>query len=150
MAYEPVTPLELLRNRGERPGVRVFLNVMLFLFKARGMTNVGIYNRRKVRGGGSWSLHSVGRAVDLGIPAGSKALGDDIADRLVRAATKLGICEVIWYRRRWTAEKGWQSYHGTDPHTGHVHVGFTKAMADKTDDAEGRLSKWMASAVING
>lgn len=148
MAYEPVTPLELIRYRGERPGVRAFLNVMLFLFKARGMSNVGIYNRRKVRGGGSWSLHSVGRAVDLGIPTNNKALGDEIVMRIIRAATKLGVGEVIWYRKRWTAEKGWQSYHGVDPHTGHIHVGFTKAAADQQpSDA---LSKQIAAAIING
>ena len=148
MAYEPVTQLELLRYRSARPGVRVFMNVMLFLFKARGMSDVGIYNRRAVRGGKSWSLHAVGRAADLGV--NSKALGDEIADRLVRAAAKLGICEVIWYRRRWTAEKGWQSYHGADNHTTHVHVGFTRDMAGKSDTADGALSKWMAAAVISG
>lgn len=144
--YEKVSPLELASKRGERPGVRAFMDVMLFLYRGRGLRNGGIYNRRPVRGGHSWSLHAVGRAADLMVP--NKQLGDEIFLRLIRGASKLGIAEVIWNRSRWTFENGLKRYTGSNPHTDHLHVGFTRHMADQTDrDA---LTKWIARAVIDG
>lgn len=147
MAYEAVTTTEYRTKTGERRGTRALLDVLLFLFGALGVTDLGIYNRRKVRGGSSWSIHAVGRAFDLGIP--NKALGDRIFLLLIRAAPKLGLCEIIWWGQRWTAENGVQPYYGVDNHHTHIHGAQTQEAADnpsKRDD----LTKWYATAILNG
>lgn len=128
MAYEPVSQAELVKYHGARPGVVALRDIILFLWHASGVTDVGIYNRRQVRGGGAWSLHAVGRAVDIGVP--STGVGTLIAAAIQSHAAALGLCEIISNRRRWTAETGWQPYGGVDPHTGHIHIGMTRAMAD--------------------
>ena len=86
MAYEPVTGGELLRNRGPRHGVQAFADVILFAFTQAGVKMGGIYNRRRQRGGSSWSLHAVGRAVDFMVP--STQVGDFLAAVIVKAATQ--------------------------------------------------------------
>lgn len=145
MAYEPVTGGELLRNRGPRHGVQAFADVILFAFTQAGVKMGGIYNRRRQRGGSSWSLHAVGRAVDFMVP--TTQVGDFLAAVIVKAATQCGVCEIIWNRRRWTAERGWQAYHGSNPHTDHVHVGFTRDLADSASTTEA-LHKWFGAMMF--
>lgn len=147
MSYQPVTRTELLTKRTARRGVVAFMDVILFLFRGRGATNLGIYNRRSVRGGSGWSLHAVGRAADIGIP--NKTLGDEIWLRLIRAATKIGAAEIIWWGQRWTAETGVRRYTGDDNHHTHIHVGFTREMADNPTPRDD-LTKWIATAILNG
>lgn len=146
--YQPVTAAELRRCYGPRPAVQVFYNVCALLWRARGLRSDGIYNRRPVRGSTSvWSLHAVGRAVDLGVPAGQKGLdlGNEIAVRCIAHHDALGIGEVIWNRHRWSTEHGYVPYDGLDPHTSHVHIGFTIDFADKP--ATDALAKWIAGAL---
>jgi hypothetical protein len=145
MSYEPVTAAELLHHRGERPGVRAFLNTVLFLFAGRPVRSGGIYNRRPVRGGSSWSLHAVGRAVDIMVPAGNP-VGFELFLRCVNAGDRLGICEVIYNRRRWTPERGTQPYNGENAHLDHVHIGFTTKMADQPNTPA--LCHWYAVGLI--
>lgn len=145
MAYEAVSAAELIKNRGPRKGVVAFRDAVLFWTRPKGMGDDGIYNRRLVRGGHSWSLHAVGRAWDCHVT--DKAAGDELANRAVVVADWVGICEVIWQRHRWTKEKGWQPYSGEDPHTGHIHFGFTRAWADNPASHD-ELVKWVCHFVF--
>lgn len=145
MAYQAVSTWEYLTKRSERRGVQIFRDTVLFLFHNEGVTDLGIYNRRNVRGGSSKSLHSVGRAVDFGC---NKALGDRLFLFFIRGAKGCGISEIIWYRKRWTEEHGVQSYNGADDHTTHVHVGFTTAMADNNTNRDA-LVKWFVSFLMS-
>jgi hypothetical protein len=46
----------------------------------------------------------------------------------------MGIQELIWNRRIWTATyhaQGWRTYTGPDPHTDHIHIGLNRAGASK-------------------
>jgi hypothetical protein len=104
----------------------------------------GIYNRRNIAGTSTKSLHSVGRAWDIGWETGFDAA--TLAGRLAIAAAFCGISEVIYFHRRWTAESGWQPYHGEDGHTTHIHVGFTKAWAYSTQPLS-ELQDWAAAVL---
>lgn len=139
MAYQAVTRSELKTKTSPRPGVRAFHDVVCFAMHAKGVRSGGIYNRRSVRGGLSWSLHAVGRAADF--MCATKA-GDELFLRCVAAAKACGISEVIWKRQRWTAEKGVRPYRGSNPHLDHVHVGFTVDFADRPNTPD--LRKWVA------
>jgi len=140
VAYQPVSRAELRNHTGPRPGVRAFSDVVLWSMHSMGVTNGGIYNRRPVRGGISWSLHAVGRAADFMVP--NTTVGWYLALRAIRNAPWLGVAEVIHDRKRWTAEKGTKPYHGKNPHTDHVHIGFTVDFADRPDTAE--LRQWVS------
>lgn len=146
MRYEPVTTWELIRYHSARKGTKALMDVLLYLFHANRVTNQGIYVRRRQRGGSAWSLHAVGRSGDLGIP--NIPTGTIIAELLVRRAGELGVCEVIFNRRRWTPESGWRHYSGVNPHTTHIHFGNTRAMADSplTTDA---LARKFATALTH-
>jgi hypothetical protein len=151
MAYQPVTSLELVKNRGPRPAVMAFRDTVIFFAHAFGITDAGIYNRRPVRGlfgiltPANASLHAVGRAWDAGVPHAytNPGVGDHLAQGFVDHARECGIIEVIWNRRRWTAERGWQRYGGSNPHLDHVHVGFSIEMANNTSD-HAALVRWFA------
>jgi hypothetical protein len=72
------------------------------------------------------SAHPKGLALDFmidNIPNG-KSIGQKLADYAVANASTLGIIEVIWNRRIWTASKGWHDYNGPSAHTDHVHLTF--------------------------
>lgn len=142
--YEPVERWELRRHRGERKGTRALLDVLLVLFHAHGARSGGIYNRRRVRGGSSWSLHAVGRAADVMV--NRTDIGDLIAGVVVARAEGLGVCEVIWNRKRWTPEAGWQPYRGANLHLDHVHIGQTVAVADSPASLE-QLHAWFAAVL---
>lgn len=140
MAYQPVQSWELTRHHGPRKGTQAIMNIILFLYGWLGARNGGIYNRRRQRGGSAWSLHAVGRAGDIAVP--NKAVGDAIVKVLIQLHVVLGICEIIWYRSRWTPELGWRSYSGQDDHTSHIHYGNTIAFADSKASLEA-LQQWV-------
>lgn len=153
--YEPVTQWELDTKHGPRPGVVAFRNAVLFWTRPKGCYDAGIYNRRNVRGvfgrikPATASLHAVGRAWDCGVPNATvnPAVGQEIAWRAVSAANPCGIVEVIWNRHRWTAEKGSVPYSGKDPHTGHVHIGFSQTVADSPATHDDMV-KWFSHAMF--
>lgn len=144
--YEPVEAWELRRWRGERKGMRALMDVLLVLFHAQGARNGGIYVRRRQRGGSAWSLHAVGRAGDVMVP--STNVGDFLATVVVTHAEALGVCEVIWNRRRWAQPTGWVPYHGVNPHTDHVHIGLAVSVADSPASLD-QLHQWFG-AVLTG
>jgi hypothetical protein len=98
---------------------------------------IQIYACRSVRGGGSPSLHSEGRALDVFIPtrgggAADNSKGDVIANWLIQNADEIGVQFVIWDRTRWKAsgsQPRHRCYTGTHPHNDHLHVELTWAGA---------------------
>jgi len=151
MSYEPVTQWELNTQFGPRPGVVAFRDTVLWWMRPKGCYDAGIYNRRNVRGvvgrlrPATASLHAVGRAWDCGIP--NLAVGSEVAFRSVLAANPCGIIEVIFNRTRWTAEHGTVPYSGVDPHTAHVHIGFSQTVADSPATHD-NLVKWFSMAMF--
>jgi hypothetical protein len=156
MKYQGPTSTELRTISGPQPGVQAFADaVMLKLGPTRGLTNLGIYNRRTVRGRKgpltplNASLHAVGRAWDCGVPKGpaGKQLGDELWLRCVDGATRglVGVQEVIWNRQRWTPDKGVRPYKGVDDHTTHLHISFSIDWAQNhAPQADLRRWVWMA------
>ena len=93
--------------------------------KFKGVTNLGI--------GGDWkhklrtSDHNTGNALDIGI--NSITAGNQIAQKLINEASDRNIKYLIFNRRIWSPNSGWQTYtpneqNGNDPHTDHVHTSF--------------------------
>lgn len=85
--------------------------------------------------------HPKGRAIDFGIKdlgtsearpgPERRALGNWIADYVIRDYKRLNVWYVIWNGRQWSDNSGneaayhkWGAYHGDNPHTDHVHVSF--------------------------
>lgn len=132
--YQATTQWELDNVRASRPGAEALKDVLLDEYP--GSRNLGIYCRRRVGGkcGETAKLtpknasnHSAGRAIDFGC---NKAQGDSAFLRLIAAAKSgLPVCELIWYRQRWTPETGVRGYGGPHPHTDHIHITITTDMA---------------------
>lgn len=141
--YQPVTRAELRTSTSPRPGVRALHDVVCWWIGPKGLRSGGIYSRRAVRGGTSWSLHAVGRAADFMC---SVDVGKDLSARLIAAKDLLGITEVIHNRMRWTEDKGCVPYKGSNPHTDHVHVAFTIDFANRPDTPE--MRRWCTLAVF--
>ncbi len=90
------------------------------------VTSIGGYSCRQIGGSSSWSLHAVGRALDIMIdgttPVGL-ATGDKIRNFMINNSTRLGVQRVIWNRHIWSADQdGWRPYSGESPHIDHLHV----------------------------
>ncbi|OES45227.1 hypothetical protein [Domibacillus iocasae] len=87
-----------------------------------GKTNfMGGFNNRNVRGGSSKSMHSYGRAFDIG---GSHETMSKIAEYLRTTATNL---QYVIYNHKIAGPgqgKPWRNYDGVNPHTDHVHADF--------------------------
>lgn len=87
-----------------------------------GGTSDGIYACRPVRGGSRLSEHGEGRAYDHHWT--DAHAGFAICNILIDHNDELGIEQVIWFRKIWSAQRPyWHDYDGQDPHTGHIHVG---------------------------
>lgn len=103
-----------------------------------GLRSLGIYNRRPVRGGTSWSSHAFGAAVDLGY-TNQAALEDEILPWLIANSAELGIQRIHHYRIKqyWEAGRGWvkrspgqgDAWIHVETHPDHWHDGT--AVADR-------------------
>jgi len=147
-AYQPVTSVELKTVKGPRPGVQAVMDTVGWYRYAQGVRSAGIYNRRPVRGktvltAKNASLHAAGRALDISVP--SINVGNELYLRLAAAADAIGVCEIIWNRKRLT-KNGEAAYKGVDPHTTHLHVGFVADWADRPNTPD--LRKWVAHFVF--
>lgn len=107
-----------------QPGTRALRDAIDDLFPLVG--DYGIYNCRPSSGGGGLSTHGEGRGWDCALNANNaeqKALGDKIAALLIKHHRALGIQRIIWNHREWDSqEQSWEAYHGTSPHTDHLHI----------------------------
>jgi peptidoglycan hydrolase-like protein with peptidoglycan-binding domain len=72
------------------------------------LKNLGIYNRRPIRGGTSWSSHAFGAALDAGF-TNRTVLDAEILPFLIGYSEELGIQRIHDYqnKRYWEAGKGW-------------------------------------------
>lgn len=81
-----------------------------YLKRVYGLRNLGIYNKRPIRGGTSWSSHAYGAALDAGY-LNQDVLEAQILPWLIEQSKKLGIQRIHHYRKKqiWTAGKGWEN-----------------------------------------
>jgi peptidoglycan hydrolase-like protein with peptidoglycan-binding domain len=136
IGYTPAGPT---CTGGPTPGALALMSWYLGAYKAKGGDNDGIYNCRDQRGSLLPSLHSEGRAADLGVPATNEAWAQQLANKLVAHSKELGIQCVIYNRRIWSGahpNDGWRYYGGVDPHTSHLHVELSRAAAAKLTTAK--------------
>lgn len=94
-----------------------------------GVDAIGGYACRANSGNPSeTSVHGVGRALDIMIrPVGgaaNSAVGDPIANWLVRNSEAIGVQYIIWNRMRWSGSRSPRvaAYVGPNPHIDHIHV----------------------------
>ena len=73
-----------------------------------GMTNLGIYVKRPIRGGTAWSSHAFGAAADLGY-TDRHALDTTVLPFLIANSHELGVQRIHDYQRKryWEAGRGW-------------------------------------------
>jgi hypothetical protein len=97
--------------------------------------NDGIYNNRNIAGTHTPSLHAEGRALDIGLSVShpdEKLIGDQLFKVFIDSATPVGFQELIWNHQIWsTARPHIHRYTGHDPHTGHIHAGFTRTASQQ-------------------
>ena len=120
---------------GPQPGAWGAMDYYISAYKSKGAVSDGIYNCRSVRGGKTTSIHGEGRAADFGVRPYGASYGTALANAIVAMSKELGVQCVIWNRKIWSSaypHSGWRAYHGVDPHTGHLHVELTWAMANKS------------------
>lgn len=100
--------------------------------KFKGVSNLGIWGDRSHKA--RKSDHNTGNALDIGI--NSITAGNQIAQKLINEASDRNIKYLIFNRRIWSPNSGWQTYtptkeNGNDPHTGHVHASFYRSTKEK-------------------
>jgi hypothetical protein len=100
--------------------------------KVTGLGDLGIYNCRSSTGGGGYSIHSEGRAVDLAANAyntSQRAKAENYIRFLIANSERIQCQMLIWNRRDWRSGVGWTSYGGESPHTDHIHVELNRTGA---------------------
>lgn len=93
--------------------------------RTTGLGDLGIFNCRPVRGGGSLSLHAEGRATDLKANANDpveKAKADAYVEWLIANSDELQVQYLIWDGRSWKSGRGWRPYSGVSAHRDHIHA----------------------------
>src|SRR5262249_9375959 len=99
--------------------------------------NLGIFNPRNIAGSRTPSLHSEGRALDIGLSASvtrERTIGDLLFRDFAEIGALLQLEELIWNLQIWSDSRRYiHPYTGVNPHTDHIHVGFTRAGSQQTD-----------------
>lgn len=90
--------------------------------------NLGVCACRST-GAGSTSQHARCRAWDLGLPlvnGRANPVGHQIVQALIPKAGQLGLTELIWNRKRYSAAHPYgTAYTGVSPHIDHIHGAHT-------------------------
>lgn len=111
------TTAEVNRAQGMQPATIELDNALRIEFP--GLSTQG-FNKRKIRGGKEWSLHSTGRASDLFSTVPTMHMIATVLPQLPH------IQRVIFWERMWESDDGnWQPYGGKpgqDDHHSHVHA----------------------------
>ena len=129
--YDDVSNQEKYATSGPRPGAIALMQYVNANWA--GTSNMGIYaDRPNTADKTKWSIHAMGRALDIGCNAGTqKKIGDEIAAFLKDHQCDLGVQLIIWNRKSWSVSRsGWKDYSGPNPHTDHLHVELNKKAAD--------------------
>jgi hypothetical protein len=124
VTQHPATP------RAPRPGVEAFRRYVLHRW---GGTDLGIWASAQHHDQNPHSEHEVGQAWDWGFP-NSQAVDELLSwleDNGDEWARRTGVGYLLFNRRerRWFDPRGWAPYNGSDPHTTHVHLSFSRAGA---------------------
>lgn len=109
----------------------------------------GCYNRRKIAGSASWSIHAEGRALDVGVEAELRSVGWDLACELVLHRVLYGVQRVIWDRHIWSVERidQWQPLQvRTNQHLDHLHVEQYRSAAARPVTSEQALTESLAKS----
>lgn len=87
------------------PNLRLLATYLVERYQLR---NLGIYNRRPIRGGTAWSSHAFGAALDVRYES-LQFCEQAILPWLIENADKLGVQRIHHYARNqyWQAGKGW-------------------------------------------
>lgn len=97
--------------------------------------NDGIFNPRNIAGTHTPSLHAEGRALDIGLRAAApseKLIADELFRTFIESAASVGFQEIIWNHQIWSQTNPTiHRYTGQDPHTGHIHAGFTRVASQQ-------------------
>jgi hypothetical protein len=125
MRYEPASSSP--RATGCQPGTRALAQAIKVTFpELESLSQTyGCFNRRRMAGSTSWSLHAEGRAVDVGFAERHSGVGWSLACELVAHRMAYGIMRVMWDGHIWSIERGgdWQRLRTTsDQHRSHIHA----------------------------
>ena len=85
----------------------------------------GCFNRRRIEGTTSWSLHAEGRALDVGVPDGLNHTGWVFACEITRLHAVIDVQRVIWDGHIWSIEAPaeWRRLQpGVNQHSDHCHL----------------------------
>ncbi len=134
-ALEPIQPYigQSTCQPAAKPGVAAFRNLLLRTYRDTGSLGIS-----RDCGAGGQSEHKEGRAFDWKVNyynARQRGEANTLLSWLLKTdaygnkaamARRLGIMYVIWNRQIWKAydPRGWQPYHGPNPHRDHVHFSF--------------------------
>lgn len=148
LAYEPPTMAGYRAHRGRpQPGTVALVDACRFMAPSiigRGITRAEIIRVGRLE---TLSLHHECRAADLFVPA---PIGWPLALRIVAAADQLGVCELIYDRKRVSANAAGRPvvrrYTGPSPHLDHIHVGQTRRAAANTS-AHADLVRYFVTAL---
>ena len=115
---------------GPQPGALALMEWATKDWNEGGIFNLGIYNCRTVRGSAQRSVHGDGRACDFGFPlvdGAANPAGWDLVRLLLPMVGSLGIQQIIWDRRVWSAaHPNGAPYTGVSPHIDHIHAELTR------------------------
>jgi hypothetical protein len=109
----------------------------------------GCWNRRKIAGSSSWSLHAEGRAIDIGVPEIEHDHAWLLACDLVASRVRYGTMRVMWDRHIWSTERRdeWQQLEPTTiPHLDHIHVELFWAAASHPPSSRTQLEQSLRAA----
>jgi uncharacterized protein (TIGR03382 family) len=110
-----------------KPGTKALGDQLKAQFK---FSSYGGYScRANTANPGQLSIHAVGRALDV---MTSGAAGERIANHVATHSKALGIEMIIWNRTIWRVTQNGatsKAYGGPNPHTDHVHIEVTPAVA---------------------
>lgn len=126
----PIIKEMVVQSGGSRPHVRYMMTALAMTFPTL-IWKLGGQVNRTTRGG-NFSAHSVGRAIDIYLDAGTqpdRELGDQLFKMFKDHATALKVEHVIWNWHEWAPGDGdaLRTLGPRDPrgpHTNHVHVAF--------------------------
>jgi hypothetical protein len=132
-----------------KPGIDALVSFTLARFPA--MRNGGTFVCRQIPGSSTLSVHAERRAFDAMTGTGEPTRESKwLAEQLRVFSAELGIQGIIHNRRCWFSNAGalWQPYHGSNPHTNHIHAEETVEMAARLTLA--RVRRVLIGPSING
>ena len=124
---------------GPSPNVRA---ILAYCNKRWGLTDLGCYGVRPIKGGTRWSAHAFGAAQDISYRGGPDraVIESEVIPFLVDNADALGLQRVhdYWAKRYWQSGRGWIN-RPPGGRNDHLHVETTAEAWGETRSVEERL-----------